>query len=78
MSDELPPLTDQEMFDIMQRDDNPISKAWRTFRTETARLELKRQQRTPVGIIEYRHMELQAVIKILRAGGATIEAVEKN
>lgn len=57
--------------DLMRRDDNPLSNAWRVFRVEVARIyqAMNRTGRNAPGIVKIKRMEMEAVVKIMAAAG---------
>ena len=70
-------LTDEEVFEIAKRKDNPVSNALRMYRSETAKIEQYNAQTYPTPI-ELLRMELEAVVKIMRAAGLGLRMMEKE
>lgn len=66
-------LTDAELLELIQRRDNPLSKAWQAFRSGYARIGQKCEQAKPPGILEIRRMELDVVLAILREAGIGVK-----
>ena len=70
-------LTDEEVFEIAKRKDNPVSNALRMYRSETAKIEQHNAQTYPT-TIQLLRMELEAVVKIMRAAGLGLRMMEKE
>lgn len=60
-------LTDQQVMDLL-RSDGPYQRARKAFSAAAARIEQASQQRTPLGSIELRRLEFEAVDAIVAAG----------
>jgi hypothetical protein len=75
----IPILMDEEMMDLMRRDDNPLSSAWRVFRVEVARIyqAMNRTGRNAPGIVQIKRMEMEAVMKIMVAAGVGIRTEDQ-
>lgn len=64
--------TDQQVIDMLQDRENPLSKARAKFYHNAAKLEQADEQQKPPGPIKRRRMEFQAAIEILQAYGVTL------
>jgi hypothetical protein len=56
----------------MMQTNCPLSRARQVFSNEWARIEQAGMQRRPIGIIEMRQMEFEAVRKIAKVLGVTL------
>jgi hypothetical protein len=55
------------------REDTPLNKLRALFSSECGRIEQAGMQRTPLGPVEMRAMEFDAIARIMRAAGMTLD-----